>query len=131
MIIQLQGATAENVEAARQNLEALTHSWGQGLAEAPAKKPEVAGPARDDDKVIDPISLAALIVSIPSAVLAAADLADRIQKRHRAKELIDQAEQLAVQQVTVSLISQNNRVELNTLTPDQLLDLLAEENRTN
>ena len=30
-------------------------------------------------------------------------------------------------QVSVSLISQNRPVELNTLTPDQLLDLMAVE----
>jgi len=81
--------------------------------------------------VIDPISLAALLVSIPSAALAVADLADRIQKRRRAKELIDHAHQLADQQVTVSLTSPSGPVELATVTPDQLLDLTAEENPTN
>jgi hypothetical protein len=131
MIIQLQSTTALNTENARQNLEALTHSWGEELAVTPATGPDTPGPARDDDKVIDPISLTALVLSIPSAALAVVDLADRIQKRRRAKELIDHAQQLADQQVTISLISKNRRVELNNLTADELLDVIAEESQTN
>ena len=42
------------------------------------------------------------MLSIPSAALAVADLADRIRKRRRATELIDHAQQLAAQQVTVT-----------------------------
>ena len=127
MIIQVEGATAENVEAARRNLDALAHSWGHETIEAPAHTPQAAAAARHDDKVIDPVSVAALVISIPSAALAIFDLADRIHKRHRAKELIDHAQQLAAQHVTVRLISQSRPVELTTLTPDQLLDLLADE----
>jgi hypothetical protein len=127
MIIQLEGATAENVEAARRNLEALAHSWGHEMTETPANAPEAAAAARNDDKVIDPVSVAALVVSIPSAALAVLDLADRIHKRRRAKELIDHARQLATQQVTVYLMSQSHPVELTTLAPDQLLDLPTDE----
>ena len=131
MIIQLESATAENVEVASRNLEALAHSWGHEMIETPANTPEAAATARNDDKVIDPVSLAALVVSIPSVALAALDLADRIHKRRRAKELIDHARQLAAQQVTMCLMSQSRPVEFTTLAPDQLLDLLAEENPTN
>jgi hypothetical protein len=131
MIIQLESAIAENVEAARRNLEALAHSWGHEMREAPANTPETAATTRHDDKVIDPVSIAALVVSIPSAALAALDLADRIHKRRRAKELIDHAQQLAAQQITVCLMSHSRPVELTTLAPDQLLDLLADENPTN
>ena len=67
------------------------------------------------------------MLSIPPAALAVLDLADRIHKRRRATELIDHAQQLATQHVTVQLITQNRTVELRTLTPDQLLDL-ADEN---
>jgi hypothetical protein len=131
MIIQLDSATAENAEAARRNLEALAHSWGHEMEEAPAKSLEAAEAARNDDKVIDPVSVAALVLSIPSAALAVADLADRIHKRRRAKELIDHARQLAAQQVTVRLMSQSRPLDLTALAPDQLLDLLADENPTN
>ena len=131
MIIQLHSATAENVEAARRDLEALAHRWGHEMAQDPAHAREAAGTARNDDKVIDPLSVTALMLSIPSAALAVLDLADRIHKRRRAKQLIDRARQLAAQQVTVRLMSQNRPVELTTLTPDQLLDLMADENPTN
>jgi hypothetical protein len=131
MIIQIESTTVENTEKARQHLATLSHSWGQELAEVPADTSKASGVVRDDGKVIDPISLTALVLSIPSAALAVLDLADRIQKRRRAKDLIDQAQQLADQQnVTVSLVSQNRPVELTTLTADQLLDLLAEETQT-
>jgi hypothetical protein len=131
MIIQLESATAENVEAARRNLEALAHSWNHEIIKAPANTPDAAAAARNDDKVIDPVSLAAVVVSIPSAALAVLDLTDRIHKRRRAKELIDHAQQLTAQQVTVCLMSHSRPVELTTLAPDQLLDLLADENLTN
>jgi hypothetical protein len=127
MIIQLESATAENVEAARRNLEALAHSWGHQMIEAPANASDAAVAARNDDKVIDPVSIAALVMSIPSAALAAVNLADRIHKRRRAKELIDHAQQLATRQVTLCLMSQSRPVELTTLAPDQLLDLLTDE----
>jgi hypothetical protein len=127
MIIQLESATAENVEAAKRNLEALAHSWGHEMIEPLANTPDTAAAARNDDKVIDPVSVAALVVSIPSAALAVVDLADRIHKRHRAKELIDHAQQLATRQVTLCLMSQSRPVELTTLAPDQLLDLLTDE----
>jgi hypothetical protein len=131
MIIRLESATAENVETARRNLETLAHSWGHELAEDPAYTPNPSTATRSDDKVIDPVSIAALAVSIPSAALAVLDLTDRIQKRRRAKELIDEARQLATQQVTVCLMAQSRLVELTTLAPDQLLDLLADENPAN
>jgi hypothetical protein len=127
MIIQIESSTAENVEVARRSLVSLAQSRGCQIAEPPA---EVTAPAKamdSDDKVIDPVSVAALVVSLPSAALAVLDLADRIQKRRRAKELIDQAQQLAAQQVTLSVITQTRTVEIRTMAPDQLLDLLAEQ----
>jgi hypothetical protein len=128
MIIHLQGATAENTAAARISLEALTRSWGQEITQAPAQTTTAAKTSDDDHgKVIDPVSLAALILSIPTAALAVLDLADRIRKRRRASELISHAQQLATQHVTLTLISRTRTTELTTLTPDQLLDLLDSE----
>jgi hypothetical protein len=126
MIIQLESATAENVGAAKRSLEAIVHSWGHKFTEAPAKATTAAGTIHDD-KVIDPVSVASLVLAIPSAALAVQDLADRIRKRRRARELIDHAQQLAAQQVTVYLMAPSRTVELTTLTPDQLLDLQADE----
>ena len=67
------------------------------------------------------------MLSLPSTALAVADLADLIRKRRRAQELITRADQLAGQHVTASVISRGSIIELRTLTPDQLLDLLTSE----
>ena len=130
MIIQVESPTAENLETAKRNLQELASSWGQDIAEDPSNAADVSA-VRDEDKVIDPVSITALIFSIPSTALAVADVVDRIRSRRRATELIDQAQQLAEQQVTVSVVSDGRPIELATLTPDQLLDLAPDETPTN
>lgn len=125
MIIQLDGTPASTA-AAQRALQALARNWGQDTTQVPAGAS--AGTSRDDPgKALDPVSLTALVLSIPSTALAVADLADRIRKRRRASELIDHAQQLASQHVTLTLITQTRTAELRTLTPDQLLDLIASE----
>jgi hypothetical protein len=106
MIIQLESPTTENTAAAKRSLEVMAHGWGGEIAEAPAAAAAAGTIHTDDGKVIDPVSVAALVLSFPSAALAVVDLADRISKRRRAKELIDHAQQLAAQQVSVSVISE-------------------------
>jgi hypothetical protein len=129
MIIQLQSSTAENTAAARRSLEAMVRGWGHEITQT---LPDSASAARgshgdERDRVIDPVSLTALVLAIPSAATAVLDLADRIRKRRRAEELIGHAKELAGQQVAVRVISRSRTVELSTLTPDQLLDLLSDE----
>ncbi|MQY15184.1 hypothetical protein SRB5_53620 [Streptomyces sp. RB5] len=120
MIIELVGA---DTEAAGKSISELTASWGY-----PAEPVRAEKPAEDPDtKVVDPVSLAALIVSIPSAVLAVADITDRIRNRRRAGELIERARELQAQQATARLVLEDRSVDLATLTPDQLLDLTADE----
>jgi len=131
MIIRLDGSAADNVDAAKERLVGLARSWGHELTEAPATTRDTAARARRDDKVIDPVSLTALVVSLPSATLAVLDIADRIRKRRRSQELIENARQLAAQDVTVSLMSEHRLVEIAALDPDQLFDLLAEEHPQN
>ena len=125
MIIQLESASTEHTQAARRRLEAIAQNWGTEITETPAAATETIH--HDDGKVIDPVSLATLVLSIPPAALAVLDLADRIHKRRRATELIDYAQQLATQHVTVHPITQNRAVELRTLTPDQLPELAGED----
>jgi hypothetical protein len=125
MIIHIDSATAENAQAARCSLEALAQDWGCETAEAPAETAAVAGTTDRGEKGIDAVAVASLVLSIPSAALAVQDLADRIRKRRRAKDLINHAQQLAAQQATISLVSKTSTVEIRTLDPDQLLDLLA------
>lgn len=122
MIIYIQSPTADNLEVARSSLEAMAHGWGHDVADAPAE----AAPSADHDagKAIDPVTLASLVLSIPSAALAVFDLGDRIQKRRRAKELIGHAQQLAAQQTTLLLTHHSRTIEIRALDPDQLLDIL-------
>jgi len=124
-MIKLESATAEDTGAAKRSLEALARSWGQQITEGPAQETAAAGVTpHDDRKVVDPVTVASLVVSIPPAALA---VLDRIRKRRRARELIEHARHLAVRQVNVYLILHGRATELRTLTPDQLLDQLAGE----
>jgi hypothetical protein len=120
MIIEFAGV---DVEAAMKSVATLTASWGYPPEPAPTPEP-VTGP---ETKGVDPVAVASLIVSIPSAMLAVADIADRIHKRRRAAELIERARQLRTQQGAARLVSGDRSVDLATLTPDQLLDLIADE----
>ncbi|MFJ5561758.1 hypothetical protein ACIQCD_31175 [Streptomyces sp. NPDC093250] len=120
MIIEFAGA---DFEAAGKSIAALTSRWGYQLEPAP-----IAKPANDPDtKSVDPVAVTSLIVSIPSAMLAVADIADRIHKRRRAGELIERARQLQAEQTAVRLVREDRSVDLANLTPDQLLDLIADE----
>ena len=127
MIIQLEGPATANMHAAQHSLETLARRWGYEITQSPAGALPPATSHDENSKVIDPVSVAAAVLSIPSAALAVLDLADRIHKRRRARELIDHAQQLATQHVTVRLISQGRTIEISTMPPDQLLDLLAGE----
>ena len=127
MIIEFVGAATENVEAAGHSLAALTTSWGYHPEPAPTTTPTDDPATGPDTKVIDPVALSSLIVSIPSAMLAVADITDRILKRRRATALIEHAQQLAAQHATARLVREDRSVDLATLTPDQLLDLIADE----
>ena len=127
MIIQLDSATTGSTGAARHSLEALARSWGHEIIVPPAEAAAAARTGHDDGKAIDPVAVVSLVLSLPSAALAVADLADRIRKRRRAADLIDHARQLAARQVTIYLISPGRTTDLSTLTPDQLLDLAGQD----
>src|SRR5690242_11880404 len=97
MIIHIDSVTAENAETAKRSLEALARDWGCEIVQAPAETATAAGTTGRDEKGLDPVAVTSLVLSIPPAALAVQDLADRIRKRRRAKELIDQAQHLAAQ----------------------------------
>ena len=66
-----------------------------------------------------------LVLSIPAAVLAALDLADRIAKRRRAKTLIETAGRIRIERrVEVLTITADGVMPLADLDPDTLLDLV-------
>ncbi|WP_306333681.1 hypothetical protein [Streptomyces sp. KL118A] len=120
MIIEFVGADAET---ARKSVAALTTAWGYPPESVPTAEPAID----QDSKVVDPVAVTALVMSIPSAMLAVADIADRIRKRRRASDLIERAQQLRAQQASARLVCEDRSVDLATLTPDQLLDLIADE----
>lgn len=114
MIISVEGGTADTVASARQSLQTLAQQWCHDLTDQPTP---TAGADGGDDKGIDPVAVTALLVSLPSAALAVADLADCIHKRRRAQQLIDHARQLSTRHVTVYLITPGRPVELHSLDP--------------
>lgn len=123
MIIRIDSNTTDDAAAARHNLAELAHDWGHELTELP--NPANPDPTLSTDKVIDPIALVSLVLSIPSAALAVTDITDRIHKRRRARHLIDHAQQLANHQTTITLLTLEGPRELAHLDPDQLLNLVT------
>jgi hypothetical protein len=79
-------------------------------------------------RALDPISLLTLILAIPSAALAVLDIADRIEKRRRATRLIEAGRRLCEGKKVQAfvLMPDGSPKRLQDLTPDQLLDLVAE-----
>jgi hypothetical protein len=106
--------------AAEADFTAVLRGFDPGIevrTQERAALPEIAR------KALDPISLAALIVSIPSVVLAVLDLADRIEKRRRARKLVEEAKRLrAERQVIVYVMRGAVAKSLDDLDPDDLLD---------
>lgn len=97
----LNGAEAESAIAE------LAAALGEpDLQLTPRRLPNPAAEA--GQKAIDPVAVAALLLSIPGAVLAVVDLTDRIAKRRRAKALIEAAGRMRSER----------RVEIVALTPD-------------
>jgi hypothetical protein len=127
MIIQVEGSSAEEVVGAERALMELADEWGLRLHDAASSPAERDRRDRVETRGGDLVALSSLIVSLPSAALAVADLADRIIKRRRAKELTDKAESLAGKGVTIFVVTETRKVELRTLTPDEVVTLAAEE----
>ena len=127
MNIQLHATSTRAASTASQSLQNLARDWGYPATCTPAR-PDTGPAGHDTGKTIDPVAVTSLIVSIPSAALAVLDLADRIAKRRRATQLIDHAQHLTAQHITLTLTIPARTIELATLTPDQLLDLITNGN---
>jgi hypothetical protein len=75
-------------------------------------------------RIIDPLSLIGVILSIPGAVLAAMDLVDRIRKRKHAQALIDAANRISNEtgvQISILMPGSSPR-RLDQVTADAMLD---------
>jgi hypothetical protein len=77
------------------------------------------------DKAVDPVAVAALVLSIPAAALAALDVADRIAKRRRARTLIETAGRIRIERrVEVLTITADGPRPLADLDADALLEFV-------
>ncbi|MGW5054554.1 hypothetical protein [Actinokineospora sp. NPDC004072] len=123
MIIHIASRTTTDLTAAHTSLYALASSWGHPVNTVTQDAPEPADSSRDNHKAVDPVAIAALILSIPSAALAVTDLTDRILKRRRAKDLIDNAKNAEASGITITVITDGGPRDLASLSPDQLLEL--------
>jgi hypothetical protein len=80
-------------------------------------------------RAVDPGTIAAvsLILSIPGALLAAVNLADRLQKRKKAEEVIETAGRLRLERrVETTIITLEGPKALDQLDPDQLLEIAVQ-----
>ncbi len=114
----LRGADAE---AAAADLEAALA--GEDAPLSLARRREQLPPS-DGYRAIDPVAVTALVLSIPSALLAAWDIADRIRKRAKAQVLKEQAQRLRIERgVECFAITLEGPRALDKLTADQIMEL--------
>jgi hypothetical protein len=119
----IEGAQAEK---AADKLNGFIAEAGDNATISCIQSPEVPEEVR---RVIDPLTLASVILSIPGAVLAAIDLVDRIRKRKKAQALIDTARAVSAD-TAVHIIVTLEEVprQLDQLTADELLDAVEKLN---
>lgn len=111
-------------DASDEGARALECLWVSFGDEANIQRETLDDLPEDARKAIDPISLTALILSIPPAALAVWDLADRIKKRQRAQKLIDEATRLQIEmKVETYLLTFKGPKLLSDMTADQVVDL--------
>ena len=111
-------------DAAADALEAALA--GDGGAPAGVTRSVPAALPAAERKVVDPVALASLVLSIPGAVLAVMDLADRIRKRRRATALVEAATRLRVERrVETYAVTLEGPKPLADMTADALLELVG------
>ncbi|WP_295454296.1 hypothetical protein [uncultured Thiodictyon sp.] len=95
-----------------------------GLALTPRPLPAAA----PGHKAADPVAVVSLMLAIPSAVLAASDIADRIAKRRRAKALVEAAARIRIEhRVEVLTVTLDGTRALADLDPYALLELVGRD----
>jgi hypothetical protein len=112
----------QEVESAAKTLSSLLMEGETSAAVSriePSALPEVTR------RIIDPISIGALILAIPGAILAVMDITDRIRKRKKAQSLIEMTKRLKSEndvQTSIVMVDGSLR-SLDQLTADGLLEL--------
>jgi len=116
--IRLEGQGSE--EAAGLLAQALEKELGH---EPAIKRLEASG---DQKTKLDPVAVAALLVAIPSGLLAAFDLVQRFKKKEKAAVVIEQAQSLVEGRpglrITISTPG-GTTVRLDRMDPNDLIDL--------
>jgi hypothetical protein len=123
--IIIEGARAES---AADKLNVFLTEAGENATMSRIQSSELPEEVR---RVIDPLSLIGIILSIPGAVLAAMDLVDRIRKRKKAQALIDVAKQVSSDtgvQISIVMV-EGATCRLDQLTADEVLDAAEKLNR--
>ena len=115
----------DDAQGAAAELAILVESFG-AEATAEAMKPDNA--SDEARRAVDPVALATLVLSIPSAVLAVIQIgdriADRMEKRRRARQLLERARQIReAGKVEIHIVGNDGAQSLAVLSPDDLLDL--------
>ena len=117
--------------------EALAEELGQLLvdnfADWTQSKAAKSPVSRGDDKS-DAVAIATLILTVPPAVVATWDLAQRMQLKEKVDRLITWAQEIckkAPQSGTTIHLSDGSVVPLEQMKPEQFLDMLAEWSKKN
>ena len=125
--IILRGAQADFAADELASAFSAAHGAPCSLVRRPATARDMA-----DQKGVDPLAVTALVLSVPSALLAVLDIADRIKKRRTAQSLIEQSERLRIEHGVESwVVTAEGPRALDRLTVDQLLELATELNSGN
>lgn len=110
--------------------EALDSFFRQAFSHTPSRIP--LPPSADEDrKSPDPVALATLILGIPPALLAVADLADRLRKKDQLEALIDTAKVLHREQGTRIWLERpdGSSIALDEALPGDVLEIAAAQRR--
>ncbi len=123
-IIRIQGPQA--AEAAAELSQVIEEEFGQ----APARRTETAVPPDPENphRAIDPLAVdlvKTVLLSLPVALMAYMDLADRIEKRRKAGRVVDAASGRAGVEATVTL-PDGTTIAFRDVDPNRLIDAARE-----
>lgn len=117
--------------AAAESAAALADLIGETLGERPAPKPTPAGSGASVTRG-DPWAVAAVLLAVPSALLATLDLAARLGLAERLGRLIDLARRGREERgtvVTLALERSGGLPPLDRCEPDQVLEAIERARR--
>ena len=119
--LSISGKEAD-VTAAADELSAILTEGEQDLA---VSRVQSTSPSTEGRKIIDPLSLIAVILAVPVAIVATADIVERMRTRRKAEALINTARRLqGEKQVQIMVVAVEGFPRaLDQLKPDDLLEI--------